>query len=60
MPTCFTRGHLQSVGPDTPMVGVLVHGGTLGLGDALPALDAVLDAWYPGVWWQEGKLGETY
>ena len=40
----------QAIGPDKPLVAVLIHGGTMALGDATTgALDAVLDAWYPAI-----------
>eukprot|EP01052_Picozoa_sp_SAG31_P008992 SAG31_NODE_464_length_15318_cov_17.930876_5_plen_430_part_00 len=32
-----------------PLIGLLVHGGALALGSAAEQLDAVLDAWYPGM-----------
>ncbi|XP_065197293.1 uncharacterized protein LOC135828788 [Sycon ciliatum] len=37
----------------TPIIVVLVHGGTLALGSVLDDADAILDAWYPGM---EGGL----
>ena len=39
-----------AMGPDKPLIAVLIHGGTMALGDAVTgALDAVLDAWYPAI-----------
>jgi len=35
--------------PSAPLIGLLVHGGALALGDAEAKLDAVLSAWYPGI-----------
>ena len=35
--------------PGTPLVGVLIHGGALALGVVADELDAVVDAWYPGM-----------
>jgi len=32
-----------------PVIGILIHGGTLALGQAGEQLDAVLSAWYPGI-----------
>ena len=41
--------HLRaSVGPNTPIIGVLIHGGTLAFHDMESDLDAILDMWYPG------------
>lgn len=39
----------NAVGPSTPVIGLLVHGGTLALGDAGSQLDAIMSAWYPGL-----------
>jgi beta-glucosidase len=39
----------EALPPATPLVGLLVHGGTLALGDAGDDLDAILSAWYPGI-----------
>ena len=39
----------KALPPATPLVGLLVHGGTLALGDAGDDLDAILSAWYPVV-----------
>lgn len=33
----------------TPVIGVLVHGGTIALGAAGDSMDAILSAWYPGI-----------
>jgi len=38
----------SSQSTDIPLVCVLIHGGTLALGQALTQCDAVVDAWYPG------------
>ena len=38
-----------AVKPGTPVIGLLVHGGTLALGPAGDQLDAILSAWYPGL-----------
>jgi len=38
-----------AVGPSVPIVAVLIHGGTLGLGSVLEDADAILDAYYPGM-----------
>jgi beta-glucosidase len=38
-----------AVGPSIPVVGLLIHGGTLALGAAGEQLDAILSAWYPGL-----------
>jgi hypothetical protein len=39
-----------AVGPGVPLVGVLVHGGAVALGEATRgSLDALLDAWQPGM-----------
>eukprot|EP01084_Bolivina_argentea_P002563 4742_1 len=38
----------QSKNIAAPFICVLVHGGTLALGDAATQCDAVVDAWYPG------------
>jgi len=38
-----------AVGPSTPVIGLLIHGGTLALGDANGQLDAIISAWYPGL-----------
>ncbi len=35
--------------PGIPLIGVLIHGGALALGTAAHELDAVVDAWYPGM-----------
>ena len=32
-----------------PIIAVLVHGGTLGLMPIVDDLDAIVDAWYPGM-----------
>jgi beta-glucosidase len=41
---------LRRAAPTRPLVGLLVHGGTFAFGEGvLDALDAVLDAWQPGV-----------
>lgn len=42
------RGIRAATRPGTPVVVVLVHGGTLDLGNVTAYSDAVLDAWYPG------------
>ncbi|XP_062517183.1 uncharacterized protein LOC134192460 [Corticium candelabrum] len=34
---------------NTPLIVVLVHGGTLGLGNVVEDADAIVDAWYPGM-----------
>lgn len=39
----------RAVGSDTPLVGVMVHGGAIALGETLGQLDALLDAWQPGL-----------
>jgi beta-glucosidase len=39
-----------AIGPTKKLVAVLIHGGTMAFPNAtLDALDAVLDAWYPGL-----------
>ena len=38
-----------AIGPSTPLVGLLVHGGTLALGAAGDAMDAIMSVWYPGI-----------
>jgi hypothetical protein len=39
-------GEVAAVGPGVPLVGVLVHGGAVALGEATRgSLDALLDAW---------------
>lgn len=35
--------------PGVPLIGLLVHGGAIALGASLGQLDALLDAWYPGI-----------
>lgn len=40
---------LRAANPTKPIVGLLVHGGTLALGEAGTQLDAILSAWYPGL-----------
>jgi beta-glucosidase len=35
--------------PRVPLVGLLIHGGAIALGPALGKLDAILDAWQPGI-----------
>ena len=32
-----------------PIVGVLIHGGSIALGDSVKNVDALIDAWYPGM-----------
>ena len=40
----------NAIGPHAPLVGLLVHGGSFAFGPGvLEALDAVVDAWQPGV-----------
>lgn len=39
----------EAARPGVPLVGVLIHGGALALGTVADDLDAVLDAWYPGM-----------
>eukprot|EP01094_Clydonella_sp_ATCC50884_P013034 TRINITY_DN2330_c2_g1_i5.p1 TRINITY_DN2330_c2_g1~~TRINITY_DN2330_c2_g1_i5.p1 ORF type:complete len:654 (+),score=198.47 TRINITY_DN2330_c2_g1_i5:97-1962(+) len=39
----------EAAGPSTPLVAVLVHGGTIALKSLPDQLDAILDAWYPGM-----------
>ena len=40
----------KAVGPSKKLVAVLIHGGTIAFkNETLDALDAVLDAWYPGL-----------
>ena len=34
---------------DTPLIAILVHGGTLALTPIVDQLDAIVDAWYPGM-----------
>ena len=43
------RGAIASKPDKTPLVGLLIHGGAIGLGSVLPDLDAILDAWQPGI-----------
>ena len=45
---------LRKAHQSTAIILVLVHGGTLALGDAAEHADAILDAWYPGM---EGAHG---
>ena len=41
---------LRAAAPTKPLVAVMVHGGAIALAnETLSALDAVLDAWYPGL-----------
>ncbi|XP_065196530.1 uncharacterized protein LOC135828022 [Sycon ciliatum] len=40
---------LRHAYPHTPLVVVLVHGGTMALGNITTQADAILDAWYPGM-----------
>ena len=40
---------LRKAYPSTPLIVVLIHGGTLGLGTVVDDADAILDAWYPGM-----------
>ena len=40
---------LRTAYPTKPIVGLLVHGGTLALGAAGTQLDAIMSAWYPGI-----------
>eukprot|EP01104_Vermistella_antarctica_P017227 TRINITY_DN6074_c0_g1_i1.p1 TRINITY_DN6074_c0_g1~~TRINITY_DN6074_c0_g1_i1.p1 ORF type:complete len:949 (-),score=113.70 TRINITY_DN6074_c0_g1_i1:185-2626(-) len=42
------RQQIQQSGLDIPLVGVLVHGGTIEMQSLSTDLDAVVDAWYPG------------
>lgn len=39
---------LRKAYPQKQLIVVLVHGGTLALGDITTRADAILDAWYPG------------
>ena len=32
-----------------PIIGLLIHGGTLALNEAAGGLDAIMSAWYPGI-----------
>jgi beta-glucosidase len=38
----------EAIGPRKPLIGVLVHGGAIALGESLDKLDGLVDAWYPG------------
>ena len=40
---------LRAAAPHKPLIGLLIHGGALALGSAATDLDAVVDAWYPGM-----------
>jgi len=40
---------LRKAAPGTPLIGVLIHGGAIALGPAAGALDAIVDAWQPGI-----------
>jgi beta-glucosidase len=40
---------LRKAHSSTPLIIVLVHGGTLGLGKIIDNADAIVDAWYPGM-----------
>ena len=41
---------LRAAAPHTPLIGLLLHGGSFAFGPGvLDALDAVLDAWQPGI-----------
>ena len=40
---------LRAAAPHKPLIGLLIHGGSLALGSAATDLDAVVDAWYPGM-----------
>ena len=46
VPSC---AHIARPCTGKRLIGVLVHGGTLALGDARQHLDAILSAWYPGI-----------
>ena len=40
----------KAIGPNKKLIAVLIHGGTMAFPNStLDALDAVLDAWYPGL-----------
>ena len=38
----------SAVGPNVPIILVLINGGAIAIENELPAVDAVLEAWYPG------------
>jgi beta-glucosidase len=38
-----------AMSPEARLIGLLVHGGTLALGNTLNLLDAVVTVWYPGL-----------
>ncbi|GMH73110.1 hypothetical protein TL16_g06094 [Triparma laevis f. inornata] len=40
---------LRAASPGKKLIGVLLHGGTLALGNAKEQLDGILTAWYPGI-----------
>jgi beta-glucosidase len=44
-----------------PLIGVLIHGGAIALGDeVLAALDAIVDAWQPGMFGAEAIAGAVF
>eukprot|EP00041_Stephanoeca_diplocostata_P019650 m.426963 g.426963 ORF g.426963 m.426963 type:complete len:238 (-) comp21361_c0_seq3:402-1115(-) len=47
-----------AVGPSTPVVSVLIHGASMDIGNVLNKSDAVLDAFYPGMFGAQA-LAET-
>jgi hypothetical protein len=50
-----------AIGPTKKLVAVLIHGGTMAFPNAtLDALDAVLDAWYPGLGGGEAVAGTLF
>eukprot|EP00118_Oscarella_pearsei_P012727 m.95985 g.95985 ORF g.95985 m.95985 type:complete len:873 (+) comp36884_c0_seq1:58-2676(+) len=40
---------LRKASLNVPLIAVLVHGGTIALGNVASDADAILDAWYPGM-----------
>jgi beta-glucosidase len=39
---------IRAANPTKPIIGLLIHGGTLALGKAGDDMDAIMSAWYPG------------
>jgi len=52
---------LRAANPSRPLVAVLVHGGTISFDDDLmQALDAIVDAWQPGIMGAEAVAGALF